>query len=139
MTETALKLFLKRQKELLEKTTKGPLEFGPSDIHRGLSYSGYVVGKPNYTPVLEITNRVAEVFKYNDASFYVHATNNYPILIQTIERLCSALEFYADMNNYDGETGSVYIVEMVGKVPHQKNDFGEIARECLSYNPEGNK
>lgn len=44
--------------------------------------------------------RIGQMIRVQDAEFVIHAREDVPALIEEIERLQKALEFYADVENY---------------------------------------
>ena len=84
-------------KDRYEKAASGPWEF--RDDNEGTEYRPFWVVSENNADSGEWLAEI-HVGSELDAEFIAHARQDVPALIEEVERLREALEFYADKENY---------------------------------------
>lgn len=77
--------WLKEVEERANAATEGRLAYGPSEMHNGCFYNGFVVGPDPY-PDFTI-NKCAEFFYQEDAELFVQARSDIPALLRVIRKL----------------------------------------------------
>lgn len=125
MTEQELQAI----KERVAAATPGPWYYNNAHVATKEGVAGGY--PPNEASVCELYDGeyIENKNGVNDARFIAHARQDVPVLVEEVERLRKALEFYADEKNYIEEHKDPFGAEKYDS--SVTLDEGEIARKAL--------